>query len=442
METNLRELAAKAVEIAKKHGASDVGVRAARGREVSLEWRNGKVETVKEAVSMGLSIRLFVNRRYSANSTSDLRPKALERFIKDSIEMTRELEPDPFRSLPNPALYMCVPKADLLVHDPNAGTVTPESRVQRARELEDAARSVQGADKIVSVTTGVSDSESESVLINSNGFEGTHRSTSFWSYAETTVQGEGAKKPEDWASCGARFAAEIPPAAAVGAEASTRALGLIAAKKAASTRAAVIVENRCASRLAGTLLGGPLSAASLQQKRSFLEGKAGTQVGSAPLSISDDPLIPKGFGSRAFDGEGIAARRLPLFERGFLRNYYVDVYYGKKLGMEPTTGSTSNLAWTTGTRGRDAMLKDIKEGVLITSFLGGNSNDATGDFSFGIRGFLVKNGALVHPVAEMNITGNHLELWKHLVEVGNDPYLYSTMRCPSLMFEDVQLSGV
>ncbi|MBI5529583.1 MAG: TldD/PmbA family protein [Deltaproteobacteria bacterium] len=441
MDLNLRDLAVKAVGIAKKHGASDAGVRAARSRDVSLEWRNGKVETVKEAVSMGLSIRLFVNRRYSANSTSDLRPKAIERFIRDSVEMTRELEPDPYRSLPNPALYTGVPKTDLQIFDANAGALTSEARVQRARELEEAARSVQGADKIVSVTTGVSDSESESVLINSNGFEGTHKSTAFWSYAEATVQGEGAKKPEDWASCGARFSAEIPPPAAVGAEASTRALGLIGAKKAASMRAAVIVENRCASRLAGTLLGGPLSASSLQQKRSFLEGKAGSQVGSAVLSIVDDPLIPKAFGSRAYDGEGIAARRLALFERGVLRNYYVDVYYGKKLGMEPTTGSTSNLAWTPGTRGRDAMLKDIKEGVLITSFLGGNSNDATGDFSFGIRGFLIKKGAFVHPVAEMNITGNHLEIWKRLVEVGNDPYLYSTMRCPSLLFEDVQLSG-
>ena len=73
--------------------------------------------------------------------------------------------------------------------------------------------------------------------------------------------------------------------------------------------------------------------------------------------------------------------------------------------------------------------------------MGGNSNDTTGDFSLGIRGYYIKDGLPVHPVAEMNMTGNHLELWKQLIAVGNDPYIYSTLRCPSLLFDGIQLSG-
>ena len=434
MDNTLKDLARKAVEIAKKSGAQHAGAHASRSREVSLEWRNGRVETVQESVSRGLTVRLYVDGRFSLNSTSDLRVEALEKFIANAAEMTRQLEPDPFRTLPDPKLYEGRSDADLQILDPQASAVTPDDRRRRAKELEDAARSIAGADKIISVTTGVSDTEAQSVLVNSNGFEGERAATAFSCWAEATVKDEGDKRPEDWASGGSRLIADMPASAAIGREACSRALSMLGARKAPSMRTTVVVENRCAARLAGAILGGPLSGASLQQKRSFLEGKTGTQVGSALITVADEPLLRKGFGSRHFDGEGISARRLPLFEGGVLRSYFIDTYYGKKLGMPPTTGGMSNFDWALGKRDKDAIVKDLKEGVVV--------NDTTGDYSFGIRGFLVKNGAIVQPVAEMNMTGNHLELWKKLVEVGSDPYPYSSSRCPSLVFADVQLSGV
>ena len=157
---------------------------------------------------------------------------------------------------------------------------------------------------------------------------------------------------------------------------------------------------------------GPLSGAAIQQKRSFLEGKLGTAIGSPLLHLTDDPLIPKGFGTRLYDQEGLAARAMPIFEGGVLRNGYVDTYYAKKLGTRPTTGGASNLVWKLGSKGQAALLADLKEGILVTSFLGGNSNGTTGDFSLGVQGLRVRNGQLAEPVGEMNISGNHLEFWK------------------------------
>jgi PmbA protein len=186
---------------------------------------------------------------------------------------------------------------------------------------------------------------------------------------------------------------------------------------------------------------GPLGAAALQQKRSFLEGKLGEAVGSPLLDLVDDPLVPRGLGSRLYDGEGMAARRFPLFEGGALRSYYVDTYYGRKLGMAPTTARSSNLAWRLGSRSQAELLRDMGEGILVTGFLGGNSNGTTGDFSLGVRGFRIRGGRLAEPVGEMNVSGNHLELWKRLAAVGNDPYPYSSMRTPTLVFEGVQFAG-
>ncbi len=226
----------------------------------------------------------------------------------------------------------------------------------------------------------------------------------------------------------------------VGRRAAERALGRVGAVKGASGLSTLVVDARAAGRLAGFLLG-PLSAASLQQKRSFMDGRIGQPVGSRLLDVADDPLVRRGFGSRRFDGEGLAARRFPVFEQGVLRSYYVDCYYGRKLGLAPTTMRVSNLTWTTGERTRAQLLADVGEGVLVTSFLGGNSNGTTGDFSLGVSGFAIRGGRQAEPVGEMNVSGNHLELWTRLAAVGDDPYPYSTLRPPTLVFEGVQLAG-
>jgi PmbA protein len=124
-----------------------------------------------------------------------------------------------------------------------------------------------------------------------------------------------------------------------------------------------------------------------------------------------------------------------------LRTYYVDTYYGRKLGMAPTTARSSNLTWTLGARSRPELLADVGDGVLVTGFLGGNSNGTTGDFSLGVRGFRVRGGRVAEPVGEMNVSGNQKELWTRLSAVGDDPYPYSSMRTPTLVFDGVQFAG-
>jgi PmbA protein len=131
----------------------------------------------------------------------------------------------------------------------------------------------------------------------------------------------------------------------------------------------------------------------------------------------------------------------PIIEGGVLKSFYLDTYYASKLGMDPTTGGRTNLVWTPGKKDMDAIVASIDKGILVKSFLGGNSNSTTGDFSLGIKGFLVKKGKIVHPVSEMNIAGNHLTFWNQLVQLGSDPWPYSSNRAPTLHFEKVQCSG-
>ena len=440
-QTDVREIARAAMKSALAKGAKEAAATFNRSRNVSLEWRDGKVEKINEATTRGLTLQLYVDGRYSQVSSSDLRPEALDTFIADSISMTRVLSEDPFRSLPDPALYEGRASVDLQLEDPAYPTVTPDQRRKAAQQMEEAARAVKGAESILSVSTGFDDTRTESFRVASNGFEGTRVDTVFFVSASVSVKDADGRRPEDYSFGGSRFLGEVPAVSEVGRQAAERAISRLGAKKPPSAVMTLVIDNRAAGRLMGAL-GGPLSGASLQQKRSFLEGKLGQAVGSPLLDVVDDPLIPRAFGSRLYDGEGLAARKRPVFEKGVLRSYYIDTYYGKKLKMAPTSGGTSNLAWTLGPKPQAAILKDVGEGILVTGFLGGNSNGTTGDYSFGVQGFRIRGGERAEPVGEMNIAGNMLELLKKLTAVGNDPWPYSSMRTPTLVFEGVQLAGV
>jgi PmbA protein len=438
--SSLLDLTRSAASLALAKGASEAAAGGWQARHVEVAWRDGRIEKVSEATTRGVALDLYVEGRYAAVSTSDLRPEALDRFVEDSVALARKLAPDPHRALPEPSLYRGQADVDLELEDPSHGELDSATRRRLAEELEAAARAVPGAGSILSVTTGASDTRAESALVQTNGFEGTRRGTDFWISAEVTVRDPDGRRPEESAASGARFRAELEPPAVVGRRAAERALARIGSTKGGSAVLSMAVDARSAGRIVAALLG-PLGAASIQQKRSFLEGKIGAAVGSPLLDVADDPLVVRGLGSRLYDGEGIAARPFAVFEGGVLRSYYVDTYYGRKLGIPPTTARTSNLAWRLGPRSQPELLSAMGEGILVTGFLGGNSNGTTGDFSLGVRGFRVRGGRIAEPVGEMNVSGNHLELWRRLAAVGNDPYRYSAMRTPTLVFEGVQFAG-
>jgi PmbA protein len=436
----LKDLARLTVDLARKSGAQGAAAGASRARTVSVQWRDGAVEKLTEATTRAVGLEIYVDGRYGSAGTSDLRPEALQRFVEDAVVLTRKIAPDPFRQLPEPHLYEGQATDDLQLHDPSYGSLDAVQRRQLAEAAEGGARSVKGAEAILSCTTSFSDTLVESHRIHSNGFEGSKRTTDFWVGAEVSVKDPDGRRPEDWDAAGGRFFSAAPAPELVGRRAAERTLARVGSRKGDSAVVTMVVESRAAGRLLGFLMG-PLAASALQQKRSFLDGKLGQKVGTERLSIVDDPLVPRGLGSRRYDGEGLAARRFPVFERGVLRSYYVDTYYGRKLGMAPTTRAMSNLVWTLGDRGRDALAAEAGEGVLVSGFLGGNSNGTTGDFSLGAQGFRIRGGKIAEPVGEMNVSGNHLELWSRLVAVGNDPYPYSAARTPTLVFEGVQFAG-
>jgi len=433
------ELARWACSEATRAGANEARVTVSRTRYVSLSYRERKVENLEESVTNGLNVDLYVDGKYSGHSTSDLRPEALTKFLQEAVAMTRYLSEDPHRRLPDAQYYANRPSTDLQLVDASYRRVTPEERHRFVQAVEAAALEA-GGDKIISTTASYYDSITETSIVASNGFEGRSERTDFWSGADVTARDEGDKRPEDWWWEGGCYQGRLADPAMIGKKAVERALARVGSDKIATEKMSIIVENRAAGRLFN-FMAGALQGRNLQQRQSFFEGKLGQQVASPLLSVVDDPLVVHGLASRHFDYEGISARRLPIVEKGILRNYYIDTYYGRKLSMDPTTGSASNVVVELGDKDQAGWMRELGRGILVTGFLGGNSNSSTGDFSAGIAGFLFENGEIVKPVSEMNLAGNHLEFWHKLIGVGNDPYPFSSLRTPSLVFEGITMAG-
>lgn len=420
-------------------GASDCKITLDKRRLVEMNYRKKKPETIKEATTRNLRLEIYIDGKYSVAVTPDLRKTTLEAFIAKGVENTQFIEKDPYRSLPEKKYIEGQLDKDLKLFDANIPDFPIEKKHQLAKDIE-AACLEKGGDKVISVDAGVNFSDRERVIVASNGFENSFKITGCSAGASMTAQDEGDRRPNGYYWISSRHVGDIPSTREIGEKAAERTLELLGAKKLQTETLPVIVENRTVGRILGSFLSG-LMGSNIQQERSILADKLGKKVASDKLTIVDNPFIEKGLSSRLFDGDGFPAQKREVLTKGVINNFYYDWYYSRKMGVEPTTGGFSNLEFGLGDKNLVQLMKSVNRGILITGFIGGNSNDTTGDFSIGILGHLFENGVPVQAISEMNIADNHLKFWNKLVETGNDPWKYGGWQTPSLLFDDIVVAG-
>ncbi|MFT5459019.1 MAG: PmbA protein [Myxococcota bacterium] len=435
----LVDLAAQAVERALALGAEEAQARASSGSHVQITRRGGRVEQATEATTRGLVVSVLAEGRFTSNSTSDLRPEALEAFLRRCVDSAGYIEPDPDRALPpGDECGRGVSAEQLDQDDPAWAERTAADRSSEAEALE-AAMTARADASTISASVWVADGRSTSARVMSNGFADEDAGAWFVAGADCTLR-DGDKRPESGASYAARHLADLPSAHAIAAEADQRARERIGAGPIDSGSYPLILSNRAVGRILGALTA-PLSGASLHQRRSCLADKLGERIGSDVLTLIDDPTVPRGLASQPWDGDGRVARRSTVIEAGVLQRYYIGTYYSRKLSLPATSSGRSNWVVSPGDRPWSELAAGWPKAILVTGFLGGNSNAASGDFSFGIRGTLVENGSLTAPLGEMNVSGNLLDLLQRLVAVGDDPWAWSSVVAPTMLFDGVSFSG-
>ncbi len=426
-----KEMARYALDYALRKGCQQVRALFSAGEENEVEVRDGKVDKLHHSGGCQLSLGLFVDGSYSTISTNRLEREELERFIDKGIIGTRFLAKDPYRSLPEKAMYYRGEMDDFGLYDSGFKDVGVDEKIATAKTIFEEIVD----ERVISAMAAVADTETYNYLIDSNGFEGEKRRTLYMATVQVSVKGEGDERPEDYYYVNGQHWSRLQKNG-IGVEALRRTVDKIGASRVESGVYDVVVDRRVASTLVSPIVSA-LRGEALHMKSSFLLDKKGEKIGSEKMTIVDNPRQYGKAGAKLFDNEGIALESMPIVENGVLKNYYISNYMSKKMGVEMTQGSTTILDFGLGDSDTAGLVRNLNKGLYITGFNGGNCNGTTGDFSYGIEGYWVENGVIVKPVSEMLMTGNMLTLWSNLVDMSNDPLGYSAWKFPSMLFAGV-----
>jgi PmbA protein len=410
-----------------------------------------EIDFVKQARDRGLGIRAFVNggdgRSVAITSTSDLAEDAILRMAEETVALARATAADPHAGLPEGGFVEDLP--DLALLDPVDRDVTVEARIDRARETERAARSV---DPRITNSEGSESSSSFSRVTfgNSEGVLADYQAAHHGLSCMPVAKDEGGMQTDYWMTVGRRLG-DLEPPEAVGRRAAERALGRLGARRVPTTEVPVVFDSVTARGLLGNLVGC-LSGYAIYRESSFMAGRLGETIASPRVTVVDDGRRPGGLGSKPFDGEGLATRRNVVVHEGRLETYLLDSYSARKLGLASTGNASrgvgsgpgvgaTNLWLEPGEESLEAIIADTPRGLLVTSLFGQGFNAVTGDFSRGAAGIWIENGALSHAVEEITIAGNLGQMLLDVDAVGNDLLWLGRIAAPSLRIARMTVAG-
>jgi len=434
MET-LSDIVEFVIKTATTHGANEVKASVSQGVSTEVTQRDGRIEKWQDSRSRSMSAALLVNDRWSVHSTSDLRPEAMRAFLGRAIQATEMLEADTDRRLPDIEEMGWVEPKDLDLDD---GGKEPDLR-SWVSELE--AATVQAApDSLRSASAFVWRGRSERMSMTSNGFCGGFATTDYGHGATMSLEDTDGRLPEAYYWDSVRHHEDLGTIENIADQTSTRAKRRLSSGPVESRQGMMLLDNRQVARVLGAAIA-PMRGRPLFEQRSCYLDKLGEQVGAEGFNLFDEPHLARGLGSRPYDGDARPTRSRALFENGRLQTWLLDTYYARRMDRPATTGGTTNLVVPPGDRSVEAILKDQEWAIRVEGFLGGNSNPATGMYSFGIHGTLFHHGEVASAVSEMNISGSVFDLLGNFVEAADDVYTASSCRSPSLLFDAVQFSG-
>ena len=433
---NILNIAAE--EIRRVCGNADFKLVLMHNHEDNINIRNGEIEKMLHASATSLAMNLLIDGRDGFFYTNNLQASALKQFIRQAVDTTHMLEPDDSRTLADPERYYKGDVADLQNFDATLSTIDPSDKLLLAKQNNQEGMSLNP--NLISFQTHYSDRQHQAYYLISNGFQGYEQFSKCMLTSIATVQGENGQHPADgWGET--RIFFKDMPSEGIARIAIDRTMRKIGSRPTQSGQYRMILE----SPIVGSFLQPILNAMNGQYihgKMSFLADKLHQQVLSPLISIVDDPLIPGTRGACYFDYDGVATKRRSLFSKGVLDTFFIDTIYANKLGMPPTTQGIHHLIMQGGDKTLQQLIAESQNTIMVTDFNGGNCDPATGNFSYGIEGFLIQNGVIVQPVSGMNITGNILDVWQRVSDLGNDVDPWETELLPSIVFEDVNFGGL
>ena len=459
--TDLKNIASDVLARALKAGATDAETVVYEGDEFSALVRLGQVEQLKESGSRAIGLRVFLDsangKRVASTSSSDLSFEGLTRLVDGAVALARIASEDPFAGLPEPEEFGQLHGDQHLYFD-DVNHMPPAERIEIARRTEAAALAYDT--RVQNSRGGDFDTAtSHKIMLNSRGFFGEYRRSYCGFSVSPIAQDERGNMQRDYWYSNARTTTLLENPEAIGREAARRAIERLGARRVPTQRATVVFGTELAQSIIGSIFDA-VNGDSIYRNASFLSGMLGEQIAGENITVIDDGTLifdhdgqkVGGFGTRPFDSEGLPTRRTVLVERGILKNYVLNAYTARKLGMKSTGNASRGLAGNPGIGAGNYFLEpgtltpreliaDIKSGLFVTETMGHGVNLVTGDYSHGASGLWIENGEFTYPVEEITIAGNLKDMYKNIVAIGNDLLFRGASAAPTIRIEGMTIAG-
>ncbi|WP_128891650.1 TldD/PmbA family protein [Erythrobacter sp. HKB08] len=437
--------AQRLVALARAAGADAADSVATASASESVTVRLGDLEDVERSEDESVGLRVFVGKRSASVSGSDLSEDGLAQMAERAVAMARHAPEDPYAQLAPEDLLARGPFADFDLKD--ADEPSPEKLREKALEIEDAARAVEGVTNSNGASAGAG--RSLAALVTSNGFAAAYEASNRY-YSASMIAGEGDAMQRDYEARSARHTEDLPEAAEIGREAARRAVGRLDPKRLPSGAMPVLFDPRVGVSLVGHLIGA-MSGMSAARRSTFLLDRLEEELFDPSIRILEDPHRVRGMRSRPFDGEGLPTTPRALVEHGRVTGWLANMAAAAQLGIAPTghavrgaSGapgiSVSNVDLLAGDQSPEELMADIKDGVLVTELIGQGVNAITGDYSRGASGRRIRDGKLAEPVSEFTIAGNLVPMFAAL-RAANDLETDRAINVPTLRVDGMTIAG-
>jgi PmbA protein len=444
-DTDSQAALAALLDYAKKAGADASEASLASRESISAEVRMGELEGMEREEGRSVALRAFIGKRQAAASSTDLSAKGLQALAQRVVEMAQAAPEDPYCGLLEARYRASGASVDLEQSD--TARPNPEQLLDLAKRCEAASLAIPGIAN--SSGGGASFDISHFVYATSDGFEGAESGTSY-SLGTQPIAERGDDMERDYEYRTRRFFNDLGSPEEIGRMAGERTARRLGARKIESTKASVIFENRLAGRIIGPLFSG-INGASIARGTSFLKDKLGQRVFAEGFRVHEDPFVKRGLGSRPFDGEGGAVRPMTLVEDGVIQTWLLNSATARQLKLEPnghaTSGhggppgiGTSNLFVKPGALDLAGLMREAGKGLFVTDMFSPALNMNTGDWSVGVAGYWFENGEVQHPVSEVTVAGNLLDIFARL-RCGADIENRGALEISSLIVDDLAIGG-
>ena len=378
----LKFKASYCLDLAKKLGATDASVTVGNSISESVSFRNRVLDESNRSDSLAISIETYIGKKRSSISSSNLLDENLKTLISKCFETTKITPEDEFNSLPDKDLLAGEIK-NLNLYDESH--LENDKKIDYLRELEEVASIDK---KIVNTESGFTENKSNFILANSDGFCNGYRSSSFSASCVTVAKDENSME-RDYEFTSKCHLNDIIDPKNLGKIAAEQTIKKLSPKKIGSDKINIIFDKRIAKGLLSSFASA-ISSSAIARGTSFLKDKIDQQIFSSSINIFDKPDLVKGMGSQCFDSEGVKSEALKLVEKGFLKEYLVDTYSGKKLNLRSNgrSGGSTNLYFENGQISFEELLKIHSRSLYITETIGHGTNLVTGDYSVGANGLI------------------------------------------------------